>query len=269
MWLALLLASAPPAAARAHSLLTYVAGDYAAAVGAGGEVISPVELDEQRIFAGDAARDLRDAAAEDLARDAEALAAKIAAVAAPREVVPLAQSLAARVAQRFRLSMVPGRAPDLSRGRALYRQACAACHGVDGTPRVEHLELSTAPTAFASKAAVARLSPQRIYAAVTFGVPGTAMPSFGEAIDEDARWDIAYAALVFARPPEERRRGEELLRTLPRRPDWLQLAIRSDDQLRAGLAHSPFSAADREAVISAVRSAFGGTSPPAGASAAR
>jgi len=53
-----------------------------------------------------------------------------------------------------------------------------------------------------------------------------------------------------------RRRGEEILRTLPRRPDWLQLATRSDDQLRADLSHSPLSPEDREALISAVRSRF-------------
>ncbi|HZR09438.1 MAG TPA: c-type cytochrome [Myxococcales bacterium] len=262
MWLALLLAAAPAEAARAHSLLTYVAADYAAAVGPGGEVVSPLELDEQRIFAGDAARDLRAAGAADLASGVEKVVAKIAAVAAPREVVPLAQALAAEIAQRFHLSMLPQRAPDLESGRALYRQACAACHGAAGTPHIEHLELSTRPLAFASRQEVARLSPQRIYATVTFGVPGTAMPSFGDALDEDARWDLAFAALLFAHPEGERQRGEELLRTLPRRPDWLQLAIRSDDQLRAGLSHSPFAAEDREALISAVRWASGSVPAP-------
>src|ERR1700693_3885842 len=102
MWLALLLAAAPAEAARAHSLLTYVAADYAAAVGDGGEVLSRLELDEQRLFAGDAADDLRAAGANDLASGTEQLIAKIAAAAAPREVVPLAQALGARVAQRLR-----------------------------------------------------------------------------------------------------------------------------------------------------------------------
>jgi high-affinity iron transporter len=261
MWLALLLAAAPAEAARAHSLLTYVAGDYPTAVGEAGEVVSAVELDEQQLFAGDAATDLRTAGAEDLARESERLAAKIAARASPREVVSLAQGVAVRIARRFRLSTLPRRAPDLDSGRALYQKACAACHGPEGTPRVQHLELSTRPTAFASRQEVARLSPQRIFAAITFGVPGTAMPSFGDALDEDARWDLAYAALLFAHPDPERRRGEDLLRSLPRRPDWLQLAIRSDDQLRAGLAQSPFSLEDREAMISAIRAAFPRAAP--------
>jgi high-affinity iron transporter len=256
MWLALLLAAAPAEVVRAHALLSYVAGDYALAVSETGEVLSAQELKEQTVFAEDAERDLLAAGAKELAAQAGELRAKIAAVARPAEVGPLASALAARIAQRYRVEMVPRRAPDLRRGRALYRQACAACHGAEGTPRVEHLELATRPTAFSSPQEVARLSPQRIFAVIGFGVPGTAMPAFGEALDEDARWDLAYATLLLAHPKAERRRGEEILRTLPRRPDWLQLAIRSDDQLRAGLSQSPLSAEDREALISAVRSAF-------------
>jgi len=262
MWLVLLLAAAPPEAARAYSLLSYVAGDYAMAVGPSGEVLSPQEFDEQRVFAADAARDLSASGATDLAAESERLGARIAVRALPREVVPAAHGLAERIAQRFQLAMLPRRAPDLRRGRAVYRQACAACHGADGTPRTEHLELPTRPLAFSSAQEIARLTPQRIFAAVNFGVPGTAMPSFGGAIDEDAIWDAAFVALLFGHPPAARARGEELLRKLPRRPDWLQLAVHTDDQLRAALSHSPFSGEDREAVIAAIRSRFGDPAAP-------
>jgi high-affinity iron transporter len=256
MWLAVVLAVASADAARAYSLLSYVGGDYPSAVGPRGEVISRQELDEQLAFATDAADGLRAAGAPDLAKLADGLRRRIVRVAAPGEVMELARGLAARVAARFKLAIIPERAPDLRRGSELYRQACAACHGADGTPRVGHLELTTQPTAFSSRQQVARLSPQRIFSAVSFGVPGTAMPSFSDALDEAARWDLAFAVLLLAHPPEERRRGEELLRKLPRRPDWLQLAVRTDDQLRVTLQQSPFSAEDREAVIAAVRATF-------------
>jgi len=256
MWLAVLLAVIPPDAARAYSLLSYVGGDYASAVGPRGEVISRQELDEQIAFATDAAEGLRAAGAADLAAQADGLRERIAAVAAPAEVMALARALAARVAARFKLTMIPERAPDLRRGSELYLQACAACHGADGSPRVGQLELTTQPTAFSSRQQVARLSPQRIFSAVSFGVPGTAMPSFSDALDEAARWDLAFAVLLLPHPPEELRRGEELVRKLPRRPDWLQLAVRTDDQLRGALQQSPFSAEDREAVIAAVRATF-------------
>ena len=256
MWLAVLLAVIPPDAARAYSLLSYVGGDYASAVGPRGEVISRQELDEQIAFATDAAEGLRVAGAADLAKQADGLRSRIAVLAAPAEVMALARALAARVAARFKLAMIPERAPDLRRGNELYLQACAACHGADGSPRVGQLELTTQPTAFSSRQQVARLSPQRIFSAVSFGVPGTAMPSFSDAFDEAARWDLAFAVLLLPHPPEELRRGEELVRKLPRRPDWLQLAVRTDDQLRGSLQQSPFSAEDREAVIAAVRATF-------------
>jgi high-affinity iron transporter len=262
MWLAVLLAAAPAEAARAYSMLSYVAGDYATAVGASGEVISQLELDEQQLFAKEAGGELRSAGAADLAAQADHLAGRVSEKAPPREVVPLAYALVARVAQRFQLALLPRRAPDLERGRALYSQACAACHGVEGTPHVADLELSTRPTAFSSKLEIARLSPQRIFTAVSFGVPGTAMPSFAGAADDNAIWDVAYAALLFARSPAEVRRGEEIARSLPRRPDWLQLSVRTDEQLRATLAASPLTPGDREALLSAIRSAWSEPAQP-------
>jgi high-affinity iron transporter len=255
MLLALLLAASLEAQ-RAHALLRYVADDYPTAVGPAGEVLTPQELQEQEIFTADAASDLRAAGAADLAGDAEALGGRIRSRSAPGVVVPLAADLAERVAQRFQLVVLPPRRPDLKKGTRLYRQACAACHGADGTPRVAALQLGTRPTAFSSPAEVAHLSPQRIFTAITFGVPGTAMPAFGDAIDEPSRWDVAYAALLFAHPPDERRRGEVFLKAFPRRPDWLQLAVRSDDRLRAVLGRSGLSPADREAVLSAIRGSF-------------
>jgi high-affinity iron transporter len=256
MWLALVLAAAPVEVARAYSMLSYIQGDYASAVGVSGEVLSQQELEEQQLFAKESADELRLAGAADLAAQVDHLTARISQRAPPRVVAPLAYELAAQVAQRFQLAMLPRRAPDLERGRALYLQACAACHGTKGTPQVANLGLPTRPTAFSSKQEVARLSPQRIFAAVSFGVPGTAMPSFTGAVDDNAIWDVAYLTLLLARAPAEIRHGEEILRTLPRRPDWLQLAVRTDEQLRATLAQSPFASEDREALLSAIRSAW-------------
>jgi len=83
------------------------------------------------------------------------------------------------------------------------------------------------------------------------------MPSFGDALTEGERWDLAFYALTLAHTgARERARGEELLRKAPLTPDYLQLAVRSDDQLRAALSQSGLSPADREAVLSAVRSTF-------------
>ena len=260
-WLLLtLLASADPAvrerAGRASALVSYVAGDYAAAVGPAGEVLSPEELAEQGQFVREAALELRASAAQDLAAELDDLALRVEARALPGEVIGRAQRIATRIAQRFGLAVLPPGQPDLRRGQRLYRQACAACHGPEGTPPTAgRLPLSTRPTAFSSKPDVSRLSPQRVFAATTYGVPGTAMPSFGDALPEAERWDVAFYALTLAHTDgRERARGEELLRKAPRTPDYLQLAVRSDDQLRAALSRTTLSPADREAVLSAIRS---------------
>jgi high-affinity iron transporter len=261
-FLAVLLAAAEPGArdhaGRAAALVSYVAGDYAAAVGPRGEILSPEELAEQGQFVREAAAELRSAGADDLVRELDELAVRIDARAAPPEVIARAQRIAARIAQRFGLAVLPREQPDLTRGARVYQQACAACHGQQGTPPpAEVLPLSTRPLAFASKPDAARLSPQRIFSAATYGVPGTAMPSFGDGLTEAERWDVAFFALTLSHSDRrERARGEELLRKAPRTPDYLQLAVRSDDQLRAALSRSGLTAADREAVLSAVRAAF-------------
>src|SRR5215467_645985 len=163
-WVVLaLLAAADPAAqeraGRAGALVSYVAGDYAAAVGLRGEVLSPEELAEQGQFVREAAAELRSSAAEDLASELDALAARIDARAPPQEVIGGAQRIAARIAQRFELAMLPPARPDLRRGQRLYRQACAACHGKDGAPPPpERLPLPTRPIAFASRVDTARLT---------------------------------------------------------------------------------------------------------------
>ncbi len=255
-----LLAVADPAAreraGRASALISYVAGDYATAVGPRGEILSPAELAEQGQFVREAAAELRGASADDLARELDELVRRVDARAEPAEVIGAAERIAARIAQRFGLALLPRTEPDLRRGRRIYRQACAACHGADGTPPpAERLPLPTRPVAFASRPEMSRLSPQRVFSAATYGVPGTAMPSFGDTLTERDRWDLAFYALTLAHAvPAERARGEALLRQAPRRPDYLQLAVRSDDQLRAALSRSSLSLADREAVLSAIRS---------------
>ena len=251
--LALLVVADP---GRALAMLEYVAADYANAVGPGGEVLSEQELREQAIFAREAAGEVRAAGDVALAAEIDELGKRVEARGPAMQVASAARQLALRVAAKFQLAVLPHREPDLRRGGAVWRQSCAACHGAKGMPQVDKLDLSTPPTRFALPSDVARLSPQRIFAAITYGVPDTAMPEFGGAIDPASRWDVAFYALQLARPePSERARGEAVLKRFPRRPDWLQLALRSDVQLAAALRG--LSPDEREAVLAAVRSAWG------------
>lgn len=71
------------------------------------------------------------------------------------------------------------------RGKALYEQRCAVCHGADGradTP-VGRL-LTPRPRNFADAIEMARLTVDRIYRAVKEGRSGTAMAAWGQVLTE-------------------------------------------------------------------------------------
>jgi high-affinity iron transporter len=243
---------------RAVALLDYVSGDYARAVGPGGEVLSPDEFREQHNFVVAAAQELRDEAGaqgQDLAARLDALASRIESRAPPPGVVAEARSVRDDIAQRFRVALLPVRPPDLTRGAALFAQACAACHGQDGhAPTKESLELSTQPTSFAVPEETRSLSPQRIFSAATYGVPGTAMPGFEEAFDDAARWDLAYFVLALSHPaPADSQRGLRLARAALLPTDYRELATQSDEALLARLAAAGLDSRDREQAIAALR----------------
>ena len=242
---------------RAVALLDYVAGDYGHAVGPGGAVLDPGEFEEQQGFVRDAAREVRSGggtAGAALADQLDQLAALVDAKAPPAQVSQQARALREEIAQRFRVAILPGAPPDLARGAALYAQSCAACHGLDGRPPApEVLKLSTRAVAFVDKAQVAELSPQRAFAGVTYGVPGTAMPAYDEAYDDAARWDLAFYVLSLAHPAHDSARGLGLARAALVGTGYRALAPRTDAQLAAQLALKGLSPADTEEALAALR----------------
>jgi len=243
---------------RAVALLDYVAGDYPRAVGPSGELLSPDEHAEQQNFVSEAAQELRDEAGPqgaDLAERLDALRARIEARAPPPEVTAQARAVRDEIAQRFRVALLPPRPPDLARGAQLYAQACAACHGAGGhAPPKEQLELSTQPPSFAAPDEVRGSSPQRIFSAATYGVPGTAMPGYEEALDDAARWDLAYFVLSLAHPaPADAQRGLRLARAALLPTDYRELATQPDEALLARLAAAGLSPRDQEQALGALR----------------
>src|SRR6266446_2873744 len=138
---------------RVVALLDYVGGDYARAVGEHGEVLSQAEHSEQIGFVEDAARELRadvNGSGEDLAKRLDALRQRVAERAPPAEVAQSAQAVRDEIVQRFNVVLLPQRAPDVRRGKQVYAQACAACHGADGHPNLA-LGLETRPPDFQSE----------------------------------------------------------------------------------------------------------------------
>jgi high-affinity iron transporter len=237
---------------RVVALLDYVSGDYAHAVGERGEILSPAEHEEQIGFVEDAAAELRadvDGKGEDLARRLDALARRVRDRAPPSEVGQKAQALRDEIAERFKLVLLPQRAPDLARGAQVYAQACAACHGADGHPN-QAIGLETKPPDFRSE--VGPLSPRRIFSASTYGVPKTQMPAFDSGLSDAERWDVAFYVLSLAHPGASPR-GMELARAALAPTRYVELASLSDDELRGRLSAAGLAPADQDAALAALR----------------
>lgn len=83
------------------------------------------------------------------------------------------------------------------RGRRLFLQNCALCHGVRADGRGERREgLSTPPRDFTDPTAREKSSPRKMFFAIREGLHGTSMPAW-KALDEQQTWDlVAYLRSV-------------------------------------------------------------------------
>jgi len=257
----IMMAAAPAARApassqlrRAAALLDYVAGDYARAVSASGELLSAAEHQEQIRFVQDAAQEVRadvDGQGEDIARRLDQLAQDVAARAPPASVAARARELRSEIVQRFHVVLLPSAPPDLARGQRVYAQACAACHGLDGRPNPA-LGLLTKPPDFTRPEDVGPESPQRVFSASTYGVPDTQMPAFDTGLTDAERWDAAFYVLALAHGAGGEH-GLSLARAALVPTRYLDLAALSDDELRARLAAAGLAGAAQEEALAALR----------------
>ncbi len=242
--LAPVAAAAPPVGAQADQLaaiLDYVVSDYQTAVGDHG-VLDAGELKEQQGFLREAlslAGDLPAAQREALSAPLQAALTASLGAQAPGEVVPRAKRALEDLARWHPIQRSPREPPSYERGRALYQAGCVACHAQDGSGHTD-LKLSTRPPDMRDPSQAGPLSPYRVFNAVTYGVPGTAMPSFQDAWGPAERWDIAFYLMALGHPvPPPPGQGPPA-----RRLEWPpaaslgHLASTTDDQLRAELRAS-------------------------------
>ena len=162
-----------------------------------GVVRDPLEYDEQVRFGADIRAIARGLLKE--APEADSLLTRLAEIerlvkdkASPEAVREACRAARDEAVARFRIPTMPRERPRLERAQELYAQGCAECHGPTGdgdTPRARTLE--PAPARFKDPVRLGDLSPYRVYNALTFGVPGTAMASF-DALPAADRWSLAF-----------------------------------------------------------------------------
>lgn len=194
-------ATTPQGQAILH-LLDYVAVEYPGVV-RNGKVLDAGEYAEQVEFSGNAATLVAQLPAHPsqpaLAAQAASLAFDIRAKADGAAVAAAASALGKALAQAYGFAVAPRAAPDLDRGRALYLESCASCHGPQGNgdgPAAVGLEPK--PVNFRDPARQDRRSVLALFNTTTLGISGTSMAAFG-GLPESDRWALAFftASLLF------------------------------------------------------------------------
>src|SRR5262245_60947777 len=180
---------------RLAGIVQYLQADYPDAVASG----------DRAALVGDALEAARalGAPAAPLVPKVQSLQSRIVKGEDPSGVSRDCAALVEEVVALGGLSRSPRETPDLERGRQLYAQACAACHGPTGnadTPVAA--QLNPAPKKFQDAAVMDALSPYKAFNVVSLGVSGTPMPEF-TTLSEADRWALAFYVFTLRQPPCE------------------------------------------------------------------
>ncbi len=179
-------------------LLQYVGSDYRGAV-ADGAILDDFEYQEMReftrILVEEHARVAPDGS--EVASGLERLASWVEQKQDPDKVLGLTRELVAVMTRELGLVTYPARAPRVEAGARLFATSCAQCHGErgDGNGRAA-LGQTPPPTSFRGPR-MKSVAPHQLYNAVSFGVGGTAMPSFEDAFTPPDRWDVSFYLMTL------------------------------------------------------------------------
>ncbi|HEY6102131.1 MAG TPA: cytochrome c [bacterium] len=76
------------------------------------------------------------------------------------------------------------------RGEAIYRQNCQVCHGLSGGGNGPGAAGLNPPVSDFRVHLLAGHTDGRFFHWISEGIPGTAMPAFGDRLSEEERWDV-------------------------------------------------------------------------------
>jgi high-affinity iron transporter len=196
-----LATDSPEASQRVVFLLQYLATDYDRAV-QDGQIVDSLEYGEMQRFAGEALKIYHSTTGiqqQTLIRLRQ-LEKLIAARAALPQIRKICDEAMAILIEEKNLSVFPQNTPNLTYGRDLFQENCVSCHGVLGAGDGPSADtLNPKPRDFTAPERMSLLTPFQFYQAITFGVEGTAMPSFSEAFAPRQRWNLAFYLMTLRR----------------------------------------------------------------------
>lgn len=178
-------------------LLDYIARDYSEGV-QDGKVTNEQEYSEMLEFSGQA-YDLTDLGSflpekekSSLLDYLEKLKVIIREKKPANEIGDLARQIRNDLIKITGVQTAPKVWPNSVRGKELYANNCASCHGANGNGDGELGKgLDPAPTDFYETELMRQVSPFQAYNTIKLGVNGTSMRAFSE-LDEEQLWDLAF-----------------------------------------------------------------------------
>lgn len=221
----LLLLATPAMAAQGPDmllhLLDYIRVDYPATV-KDHHVIDSDEYGEMQEFSNQVLELTRTLSkvTPQLLKDATQLQQAIIQRLPPKQIDTLVQSLSMQLTNSYMVTLSPRTAPSLARGKQLYDQQCASCHGVNGDGKGQQAaDLNPPPINFHDIKRQKERSIWGLYSAISQGVDGTAMQPFSK-LSEEQRWALAFYVGNFPFSNEQREAGEALWKSTQIR-DWI------------------------------------------------
>jgi len=131
---------------------------------------------------------------------AEVAALRARLVGEDYEVGPTARTLIRKIFEEKAVRRAPPKKPDLARGRKLYLQSCAACHGANATGD-SPIGAQMDPPAGDILHPRQNWTPYDMYNRVTYGGAETPMPAFDTGLTEMQRWDVVFHLFAARWPP--------------------------------------------------------------------
>jgi high-affinity iron transporter len=180
---------------RSLTLLNVVAEEYREGV-VDGRVVLPLEYQEAKTFLDEAQARLRTAApAAEGATAATFAAARsgIEAKAALDQVRADLDVIRAAIVQQTGVAeeIYPPAAPSADRGRALFADNCASCHGQHADGRgPDAARLNPPPANFTDPAFMRRETPFSFFNIISAGKGTSAMPAWADVFSLQDRWDL-------------------------------------------------------------------------------
>jgi high-affinity iron transporter len=253
-------------AKRILSLVDYIGGDYQNAV-SDGEIINTGEYAEMLEFSSqvkelfaklEASKGDQAAIGPELSE----LSALIENKSPVNEVEVLSSVIKEKLLVSYGIVPHPEKSPSFASGQELYMVNCAQCHGVTGAADGQlSYGLNPKPSDFTDPEFTDGLSPFKVFNTTSFGIAGTAMPSFPR-LTNDGKWDISYYVLSLGMNDGKTPSGEAFTDIPDDLNDYRVLATLTNAEIKERVAGQTDSEDGLVSVLSMIRSGGADTGGP-------